>query len=110
MRRIEPYLLLYHGVPRIDDHLVLSGIIFVVRNGLRYHDAPREYGRHKMIYNGFVRCSTLGVFNRILPELIAKRGKQLMIDATHCPSHRGQSAKRGDVSRRIGRTDGTLNS
>ena len=90
MRRIEPYFPLSHGVPRVDDRLTLSGIIFVLRNGLRWRDGPREYGPHKMIYNRFIRWSRLGVFNRILAELIAKRGKpeQLMIDATHLKAHR----------------------
>lgn len=45
MRRIEPFFPLSHGVPRVDDRLVLSGIIFVLRNGLRWRDVPREYGR-----------------------------------------------------------------
>ena len=34
MRRIEPYFPLSHGVPRVDDRRILSGIIFVIRNGL----------------------------------------------------------------------------
>jgi putative transposase len=90
MRRIEPYFPLSHGVPRVDDRLIISGIIFVLRNGLRWRDAPKEYGPHKTIYNRFIRWSRLGVFNRILAELIAKRGKpeQLMIDATHLKAHR----------------------
>lgn len=90
MRRIEPYFPLSHGVPRVDDRRVLSGIIFVLRNGLRWRDAPKEYGPHKTIYNRFIRWSRLGVFNRILAELTAKPGKpeQLMIDATHLKAHR----------------------
>jgi transposase len=90
MRRIAPYFPLSHGVPRVDDRLIISGIIFVLRNGLRWRDAPKEYGPHKTIYNRFIRWSRLGVFNRILAELIAKRGKpeQLMIDATHLKAHR----------------------
>ncbi len=39
MRRIEPYFPLSHGVPRVDDRRVISGIIFVIRNGLRWRDA-----------------------------------------------------------------------
>jgi putative transposase len=54
MRRIEPYFPLSHGVPRVDDRLVISGIIFVIRNGLRWRDAPRDYGPHKTI----LACST----------------------------------------------------
>ena len=69
MRRIEPYFPRSHGVPRVDDRLVISGIVFVIRNGLRWRDAPSDYGPHKTIYNRFVRWSRLGVFNKIFAEL-----------------------------------------
>jgi transposase len=42
MRRIEPYFPLSHGIPRVDDRRVVSGIIFVIKNGLRY---PRRFVR-----------------------------------------------------------------
>ena len=32
MRRIEPYFPLSHGIPRVDDRRIVSGIIFVIRN------------------------------------------------------------------------------
>jgi len=105
MRRIEPYFPLPHGIPRVDDRRIVSGIIFVIRNGLRWRDAPAGYGPHKTIYNRFIRWSRLGVFNRIFAELAAKGGKpdQLMIDATHLKAHRTAASllKRGlypDVS------------
>ncbi len=90
MRRIEPYFPLSHGIPRVDDRRIVSGIIFVTRNGLRWRDAPAAYGPHKTIYNRFIRWSRLGVFNRIFAELAAKGGKpdRLMIDATHLKAHR----------------------
>ena len=90
MRRIEPYFPLSHGVPRVDDRRIVSGIIFVIRNGLRWRDAPADYGPHKTIYNRFIRWSRLGVFNRIFAALSAKGGKPdtLMIDATHLKAHR----------------------
>jgi transposase len=90
MRRIECCFPLSHGVARVDDRRVISGIIFVIRNGLRWRDAPKDYGPHKTIYNRFIRWSRLGVFNRIFAELAAKGGKpdRLMIDATHLKAHR----------------------
>lgn len=90
MCRIEPYFPLSHGVPRVDDRRVLSGIVFVIRNGLRWRAAPKEYGPHKTIYNRFIRWSRLGVFNRSFAELAAKGPKpeRLMIDATHLKAHR----------------------
>jgi len=89
MRRIAPFFPLSHGAPRVDDRRVLSGILFVIRNGLRWRDAPAGYGPHKTIYNRFIRWSRLGVFNRILAELArGSRPDLLMIDATHLKAHR----------------------
>jgi len=90
MRQIEPYFPLSHGVPGVDDRRGISGIVFVIRNGLRWRDAPPGYGPHKTIYNRFVRWSRLGVFNKIFAELARKAGKsgRLMIDATHLKAHR----------------------
>lgn len=95
MRRIEPYFPLPHGIPRVDDRRIVSGITFVIRNGLRWRDAPTDYGPHKTIYNRFIRWSRLGVFNRIFAELAAKGGKpdQLMIDAS--PKAKALLADRG---------------
>lgn len=45
MARLAPYFPKSHGKPRVDDRRVLSGIIFVNRNGLLWRDAPRKYGR-----------------------------------------------------------------
>ena len=90
MRRIEPYFPLSHGIPRVDDRRKVSAIVFVIRNGLRWRDAPAHYGQHKTIYNRFIRWIRLGVFNKIFAALAAKGGKpdQLMIDATHLKAHR----------------------
>ena len=90
MRRIKPYFPLSHGVPRVDDRKVISGIIFVIRNGLRWRDAPVDYGPHKTIYNRFVRWSRLGVFSKIFAALASKGPKpeRLMIDTTHLKAHR----------------------
>lgn len=44
MAQLEPYFSKSHGRLRVDDRRVLSGIVFVNRNRLRWYDAPREYG------------------------------------------------------------------
>ena len=90
MRQIEPYFPLSHGVPRVDDRKVLSGIIFVIQGGLRWRDAPPAYGPHKTIYNRFIRWSRLGVFNKIFASLAAGSDSDdvPMIDATHLKAHR----------------------
>ncbi|MCL7406911.1 transposase, partial [Paradonghicola geojensis] len=40
MAKLEPFFPKSHGKPRVDDKRVLSGIIFINRNGLRWRDAP----------------------------------------------------------------------
>ncbi len=90
LARIQPYFPRPHGRPRVDDRRVISGIIHVIRNGLRWRDAPEIYGPHKTLYNRFVRWSRMGVFDRILSGLAAGGGDPdiVMIDATHLKAHR----------------------
>lgn len=35
MARISPFFPLSHGVPRVDDRRVVSGIVYVIRHGLQ---------------------------------------------------------------------------
>ena len=90
IKRIEPHFPLSHGVPRVDDLRVISGIVFVIKNGLRWRDAPKEYGPHKTLYNRFIRWSRMGVFDRIFANLAADVGEpeRLIIDSTHLKAHR----------------------
>src|SRR4028119_1809090 len=67
--RLNPYFPKPRGRPRVDDRRVLSGILHVLRNGLRWQDAPPVYGPHKTLYNRFARWSRLGVFARIFRDL-----------------------------------------
>ena len=90
MARISPFFPLSHGVPRVDDRRVISGIIYVIKHGLQWKDAPKAYGPHKTLYNRFVRWSLLGVFDRVFVALATEGGKpeRIMIDATHLKAHR----------------------
>ena len=42
LKRLEPFFPRTRGVPRVDDRRVVSGIVHVIRNGLRWRDAPRS--------------------------------------------------------------------
>jgi transposase len=90
MERISTHFPLPHGVPRVDDRRVVSGIVYVIRNGLRWKDAPAAYGPHKTLYNRFIRWSRLGVFDRIFTALAGERDapEEVMIDSTHLKAHR----------------------
>ncbi len=96
LARIAPHFPLSHGVKRVDDRRVISGIIYVIRDGLQWKDAPKAYGPHKTLYNRFVRWSLLGVFDRIFTALAKRGGKpeQTMINATHLKAHRTAASYR----------------
>ena len=83
----------------MDDRRVLSGIIFINRNGLRWCDAPAEYGPPKTLYNRWKRWkrwSDMGIFARILMWLAeqAPDNKTISIDATYLKAHRTASSLR----------------
>ena len=94
MARLQPCFPRGHGRPRVDDRRVLSGIIFINRNGLRWRDAPREYGPAKTLYNRWKRWSDKGVFLAMMDGLSAKgtERKTIMIDATYLKAHRTASS------------------
>lgn len=96
MARLRPFFPKSHGRPRVDDRRVLSGIIFINRNGLRWCDASREYGPPKTLYNRWKRWSRMGVFARIMTGLAAEAAdeKTIMIDATYLKAHGTASSLR----------------
>lgn len=44
MDRLRPFFPKSRGKPRVDDWRVMSGIIFIQRNGLMWKHAPSAYG------------------------------------------------------------------
>lgn len=101
--RSKPFFRKSHGRPRVDDRRVLSCIIFINRNGLRWCDAPREYGLPKTLYNRWKRWGDMGIFARMMEGLASKGTEQktIMIDATYLKVHRMASslrAKKGGLT------------
>ena len=92
--RLRPYFPKSHGVPRVDDRRILSGIIFINRNGLRWCDAPKEYDPYKTLYNRWKRWCDMGVFARTMTGLAAEApdNKTISIDATYLKAHRTASS------------------
>ncbi len=102
MARLEPCFPGSRGKPRVDDRRVLSGIIFINRNGLRWRDAPSAYGPHKTLYNRWKRWSDKVIFARMMMGLAAEHGEEntVTIDATCLKAHRtatGLAEKKGGV-------------
>ena len=96
MARLQPYFPKSHGKPRVDDRRMLSGIIFVNRNGLRWRDAPKDYGPHKTLCNRWKRWDQTGVFARMMEGLTAAGAarKTVKIDATYLKAHLTASSLR----------------
>jgi transposase len=80
----------------VDDRRVLSGIVFVNRNELRWRDARSAYGPHKTLYNRWKRWGERGVFARMMEGLAAADAepKTVIIDATYLKAHRMASSLR----------------
>ena len=106
MRRMRPFFPKVRGRARSDDCKVLSGIIYVKRNGLRWQDAPAVYGPYKTLYNRFAHWARMGIFARIFQELAQPgvQGDTLMIDSTFLKAPRTAASlrKKGII---LGRSD-----
>ncbi len=62
---IKQYFPKSRGKARVSDKKVISGIIYILKNGLRWLDAPKAYGSHKTLYNRYIRWSKLNVWEKI---------------------------------------------
>jgi transposase len=96
MARLQAFFPRSHGKPRVDDRRVLSGIIFINRNGLRWCDAPKAYGPPKTLYNRWKRWSDKGIFARMMEGLASEAAvpKTAMIDAAWLKAHRTATSLR----------------
>ena len=109
MARLRPYFPTSRGRPHVDDLRVLSGIISINHNGLRWCDASKEHGSPKTLYKRWKRWSGNEVFARIMAGLTAEAAdpETIMIDATYVKAHRTACSlrvkKRGAVARSVER-------
>ena len=85
MARLRSYFPYSHGAPRVVDRRVLSEIVVVNRDSLRWRDAPRKYGSHKTLYNRRKRWSDMEVFARIITGFAAEvpDNRSISIAATY---------------------------
>jgi transposase len=100
MARLEPPFPKSHGKPRADDRPVLSGKIFIKRDGSRWRDAPGGYGPPKTLSNRWKRWSGKGVFARTMDGLAAEAATPKTVMSTRLASKR--IAQRPACGRRRG--------
>ena len=96
MQRLRPFFPKSRGRARVDDRRVLSGIIFINRNGLRWCDARAEYGPPARLSNRWKGWSAWGVVAGSVMGLAeqAPDNKTISIDATYLKAHRTASSLR----------------
>ena len=97
--RLRPFFPKSRGKPRVDDRRVLSGIIFIQRNGLMWKDAPDAYGPPKTLYTRWKRWSRRGVFATIMTERAAQAQltEMIMIDVEPEVRHWSENHWRGHL-------------
>ena len=103
MARLEPFFSKSYGKPCVDDGRVLSGIIFIKRNGLRWCDAPTEYGAPKTLYYRWKRWPDKGIFARMMEGLASEAAvpTTVRINATYLKAHHTATSlrtKKGDAT------------
>ena len=122
MELISSHLPKPRGNPRVDDRLVLSGIIYVRKTGIPWDRAPPEYGNWNTLCKRSVRWTRGRVFDRALAGLAYTKVGTAMFDSTCCKARRtAASLKAGPVpganddelsegrKRKIGMTEGGRN-
>jgi transposase len=90
------------GAPRVDDRRVLSGIIHVLKSGMRWRDCPTAYGPATTIYNRYNRWSHRGFWHAMLAAL-ARAGwvaETAALDSSYVKAHRCAHGGKGGPVRR----------
>ena len=71
---IQPLLPKSRGVPRVDDRLVLNGILWRLRTGRSWAAIPEQYGRPTTCQTRFMRWRDGGVWARIVDAVAEVHG------------------------------------
>ncbi len=70
---IKPFFLLSHGIARVDDRKVISGIIYVIKNGLRSVNVQVRVGRETVWKTKLLRSNNAvaeSFFHTLKSELV----------------------------------------
>jgi transposase len=87
------------GRPFACNKACFAGIVYVLRNGIRWNDMPQQFPSSTACWNRFARWTKLGVWERVwaivLDELQAAGVldlSELAMDATFAESRKGGTA------------------
>jgi transposase/quinol monooxygenase YgiN len=86
------------GRPRAQDRRTLEGVLYVLRNGCRWHDLPPAYGDPVTCWRRFVRWEASGVWEavwaallRTMDPLARQTWALAILDHRHIPTQRGRT-------------------
>jgi transposase len=84
------------GKPRVDDRIVISGILHVLKTGCRWRDVPPAFGPPTTIYNRSNRWSQRRIWQRIFEKMAAAGPvpDELSIDSRHVKAHRAAAGSK----------------
>lgn len=89
------------GRPRHDDRECLAGIVYVLRNGVRWRDLPSEYPSGPTCWRRHSDWTALGIWTEIWSAVVEELAAvglldtgELFADATFVPAQKG-GAKSG---------------
>jgi len=61
------------GPKRIDDRLILNGILYILCTGAPWRDLPERYGPRTTVYNRYIRWARRGIWKDIFDALVQLR-------------------------------------
>ncbi len=84
------------GRPAFDNRRFLDAVFWILRTGAPWRDLPPDYGDWKNTHRRFCRWRDLGVWEKLLAEVIDEPDFEwLMIDASHIKVHPHAAGARG---------------
>lgn len=68
------------GRPRVDDRLMLNGVLWVLCSGAAWRDMPERFGPWSAVYQRFRDWRNQGTFGQMLKRLHVKLNAEGLID------------------------------
>ena len=72
------------GRPRMDNRVILNGILWIMRTGAPWHDMPNRYPPYQTCHRRFQEWVRSGTFEKILRKLVKDVKERGDLDLTEC--------------------------
>ncbi len=70
----------HRGRPRVDDRLMLDGVLWILGSGAAWRDMPEHFGPWSTVYQRFRDWRNRGTFDKMLRRLHLRLNEQGLID------------------------------